>query len=229
MAAVQRASAAVRFARRPLPDDRTACACVGPCLLTSTCAVAASSLCCLSFLFAAPSLPSTLIPCCTALPHVRAPAPHPTPTSTQPCLATRGGRSAGASTADRRRRPPPVLAGPPAGGHDLTTFVSATGPGAQPQILKNATQKKVAAAARLLLGSGEAWHSWTVATAGAADRRSRREAGCSAPIQAQRKEALGRGQHQIKCSSSPRASLFLPCCLPANRTSSFRTRAHGPT
>lgn len=28
-------------------------------------------------------------------------------------------------------------------GQDMTTFVSATGPGAQPQILKNTAQKKV--------------------------------------------------------------------------------------
>jgi hypothetical protein len=43
-----------------------------------------------------------------------------------------------------RRRPPPPLPPPAGQPHDLTTFVSATGPGAQPQILKNATQKKVA-------------------------------------------------------------------------------------
>lgn len=126
---------------RPLPDDHTACARVGSCLLTSTCAAAS------------PLLPRfRFFP-----PHPLCPHPHPmlhhtsivrVPVrriSSQSFFALGSGRCSGATDCcPCRCRPLLLSAGPPAGGHDITTFVSATGPGAQPQILKNATQKKVA-------------------------------------------------------------------------------------
>lgn len=83
--------------------------------------------------------------------------------SSQSFFALGSGRCSGATDCcPCRCRPLLLSAGPPAGGHDITTFVSATGPGAQPQILKNATQKK-----DVQLQNAGAWANLTAAPAAA--------------------------------------------------------------
>lgn len=140
----------------------------------------------------------------------------------------RAGARLGLLAADRlltqgcRATPSALPAGPApqGGGHDITTFVSATGPGAQPQILKNATQKKVAAclaacapAERCFQSAGDGLCPAVPSSPGINDG--------SAGMIRDRFQGVGG-------FSSERQQPLPPACT-ACRTFSCRTRGPGPT
>ncbi|KAL4421258.1 hypothetical protein ABPG75_010549 [Micractinium tetrahymenae] len=115
-------------------------------------------------------------------------------------VGSKGG--AGSTLADQaaemKQRPAPQ-----GGGHDITTFVSATGPGAQPQILKNATQKK-----DVQLQNAGAWANLTAAAPPAAGAAPAAPAAAEAPAEDDNlwTEFQGREAQQLQAEEAKKAA-----------------------